>query len=275
MFHERIDLYEYFGLQRPENGLGYLTTYAPKPSGEKRLKKRPAMLVHPGGGYHKVCDREKAPVAFQYLAASYATFVLEYSVAPVAHPYPLLESAMAMIYIRENAEKFQVDTAHVAAWGGSAGGHACLALGTLFDEPILKEFLGEKVALVRPDAVVLAYPVVTADKNFWHEGSIKNISGGDEELAKRLSLETRINETSAPAFIWHTVADELVPVENSLMLATAYKKAGVAFELHLFEQGWHGASTATEEVNTPDEALQAWIPLSLTWLKKHGFGLVF
>ncbi len=192
----------------------------------------------------------------------------------VAHPYPLLESAMAMIYIRENAEKFQVDVNHVAACGFSAGGHACCALGTLFDEPILKEFLGEKVALIRPDAIVLSYPVITADPEFWHEGSIKNISGGDEEAAKRLSLETRVNETSSPAFIWHTVADGGVPVENSLLLASAYRKAGVAFELHLFEKGGHGASIATDEVNTPSEALQAWIPLSLTWLKIHGFGLV-
>ena len=84
----RVDLYEYFGLTRPENGEGYLNVYKLHDTTENNIKKiRPAMLVVAGGGYGFVSDREKEPVAMAYLSNSYNAFTLEYSVYPVKFPY--------------------------------------------------------------------------------------------------------------------------------------------------------------------------------------------
>lgn len=90
-------------------------------------------------------------------------------------------------------------------------------------------------------------------------------------------MEKRVSAKAAPAFIWHTVADDAVPVENSLLLAEAYRKAGVPFELHLFEKGWHGLSTADVESAAEEggimSSVQQWIPLVLEWLKGRGFAV--
>lgn len=270
MVTDRVDLYEYFGLPRPENGAGYLDIYLPALALRKPNRIRPAMLVIGGGGYSGISEREKECIAFTYLAESYVSFVLEYSVAPVKYPAQLNEGIMAMIYIRENAEKLHVDKNHIAAIGFSAGGHLCAMLATLFDSDDAKAVFGEKISIACPDAVVLAYPVISSGEKA-HRGSFINLCGDDTELAAKLSLEKRVKENSSPAFIWATANDECVPGENSLYYALACKERNVPFELHVFEDGQHGLSLCNEEVYTVNEPAREWIKLSFTWLKNRGF----
>ena len=135
---KKIDLYEYFGVKRPENGSGYLTTYIHDVSREVNIdRKSPAMLVIPGGGYAMVSFREDEPVALKYLSYGYNSFVLNYSVAPVKYPYAILEAVMAMEYVRKNADELKTDRNMVAAVGFSAGGHLCGCLGILAVESVL------------------------------------------------------------------------------------------------------------------------------------------
>ncbi len=47
-------------------------------------RKRPSVLVIPGGGYEMTSDREAEPIAMQFLAAGFNAFVLRYSVKPTA-----------------------------------------------------------------------------------------------------------------------------------------------------------------------------------------------
>ena len=268
---ERIDLYEYFGITRPNGAQGYLDSYIIERNEEfSKNRLRPAMLVIAGGGYCGVVAWEKEPIALYYLAQGFDAFVLTYSTVPIAFPYQLLEGCMAMAYIRENADKYRIDNEHVSAIGFSAGGHLCAMLATVYDEKEIKIFLGDKISLCRPDAVVLSYPVITTGEKT-HNSTAVNISGGDVKLKARLSLENRVTEKSSPAFIWTTANDETVPCENSLYMALAYKKAGVPFELHVFENGVHGLSLATEEVNTPNAPVSVWKDLSITWLNNRGF----
>lgn len=272
MITDRVDLYKYFGMTRPEHGTGYLDVYVPAKAGRKPNRIRPAMLVIAGGGYSGVSERESECIALTYLAQSYVAFSLDYSVVPVKYPAQLNEGLMAMIYIRENAEKLGVDKEHVAAIGFSAGGHLCGMLANLFDCDDAKKTFGEKVALTRPDAVVLSYPVISSGDKA-HKGSFINLCGDDEELKKAMSLEYRVTEKSSPAFIWATVNDNCVPSENSLYYALACKANNVPFELHVFEDGVHGLSLCNDEVYSVNEPVREWIQLSLTWLKNRGFRL--
>ena len=178
-----------------------------------------------------------------------------------------------MAYIRENAEKFGVDKNHVAAIGFSAGGHLCAMLATLSDGDDAKKFMGDKVSLTRPDAVILSYPVISSG-DIAHVGSFNNLCGDDEKLRSELSLENRVTANSSPAFIWSTVTDGSVPCENSIYYALACKRCGVPFELHVFAEGQHGLSLATEEVFSVNKPVQKWVKLSLTWLKGRGFGII-
>ncbi len=275
MFYEKKDLYEYFGIARKGGDGGYITLYSRTTPDRLRKRTRPAMLVVPGGGYGHLSTREGEPVALEFMNAGYCAFLLGYSIH-TAYPIPLIEACMAVAYIRENANKYGVDAKHVGAIGFSAGGHLTGLLATADRDNAVETALGKRAKLTRPDAVVLSYPVVTLGE-LTHKDTRDVITGGDKALRDALSVEKRVGKNTAPAFIWHTAADELVPVDNSLMLAAAYRAAGVPCELHVFERGRHGLSLANGETgdDTADDAelcrVGAWVGLALDWLRSRGF----
>lgn len=241
-----IDLYQHFGFPAPADSVGKLTVWdLPTSSEISPARKRPAVLVIPGGGYCMTSDREAEPIALQFLARGCVPFVLRYSCAPHAFPTQLREAAMAMRYIRENASALEVDAHMVAAIGFSAGGHLCGTLGTMYDCPEVRDI--GPAALLRPDALALCYPV-TLGWGPTHEGTMENISAGDPTLRQRLSLDCQVRPDMPPVFLWHTRDDNAVPCRNSILLAQAMDEAGVDFTFHLYRHGWHGLSTADSMV---------------------------
>lgn len=269
MVYKVIDLYDCYKIDRRGANGGYLTMYARTESTELKKRVRPAMLVIPGGGYNMIADREGEPVALKYLDCGFVSFVLRYSVK-TKYPIPLIEAMLAAAYIRDNAERYCVDKNELCAIGFSAGGHLAGLLATVKDEEAA--LAGKTAEQVKPDAVIMSYPVVTMGE-FTHSDTRRNITGGAALLYDKLSVEKRIDGNAVPAFIWHTCGDDCVPVENSLMLAEAYRKVGVPFALHVFEHGWHGLSLADKETCDFTEAQKylcgvgKWFALSLDWLK--------
>ena len=142
MFYEKIDLYAYCGIERRRSERGFLTVLAPSPCREVKKKLRPAMLVIPGGAYTHVAELEGEPVAVAFMREGYATFLLDYEVC-VAYPTPLIQAAMAMRYIRENADTYGIDAKHVCAVGFSAGGHLAGLLSTLYASDDVVRVLGK------------------------------------------------------------------------------------------------------------------------------------
>ena len=274
---ETIDLYQYFGIEKPDNAGGILTCYTHEISEEYNFNTyRPAMLVLPGGGYEFCSDREAEPIAIEFFAKGFNSFVLDYSTkntSKVEYPYQLIEGCMAIAFIRENFERFRVNIEKVCAVGFSAGGHLCAMLATLTGEKVVGDFLKEKASLCRPDAVILSYPVITWGE-FANVPTYDNLCGDREDLKDYLSLQNRVDKNSVPAYIWTTYEDTCVPCENSLYMALAYRKAGVPFELHIFESGEHGASLANKEVKFPVPAIAVWTDLANTWLKDRGFSII-
>lgn len=270
-----LNLYQYFGLEKPENAGGNLICYIQKTDMEiSSRRRRPAMLILPGGGYGHVSAREAEPVALRLLARGYSCFVLRYSIAPVKFPAALREAAMAMRYIRENAAALEVDVQRVAAMGFSAGGHLCGTLGTMYDCPEVAD-LGP-AELLRPDALGLCYPV-TVSWGATHGGSFQNLCGEDAALRQRLSLDRLVRSDMPPVFLWHTRDDDCVPCRNSLILANALEQAGVDFVLHLYRNGQHGLSTADSQVYLADKVPQVsrdvpgWLETMVDFLTEMGF----
>lgn len=225
---------------------------------------RPALVICPGGAYRWRSPREKDAPAFAFLSMGYQVFILEYSCMEGAAGYrPLRELAALVAQLRERHEEWHIDPEKIAVLGFSAGGHLTASLGALWNDPELG--FGQEV---RPDALVLCYPVIST-REFAHEESAMWVSGGDEVMRDKLNLQTRITPDFPPTFLWHGGKDESVPPENSLMLAVELKKNGVPFEFHLFGEGAHGISTCTQEVETPDEVCRAWLPLCQTWLNRR------
>jgi acetyl esterase/lipase len=251
-----------------------LTAYLHDPSPElANLSVRPAVLVLPGGGYAGTSDREADPIALSFLAHGFQAFVLRYSVVPfAAFPNSLCDASRAMALIRDHAAAWRLDPNKVAVCGFSAGGHLAASLGTLWNDPEVVRQAGIQPGANQPNALILGYPVITAGPHA-HAGSIQNLAAGRpvEGLRAKLSCERNVGQHTPPSFIFHTYMDQVVPVENTLLFASALAQADVPFELHIFTNGVHGlalsnalTSNTFTEMTDPDVA--QWMDLCVRWL---------
>ncbi len=272
-----LDLYRAYALPRPAGAAGVLRAWVTEtPAKVSAARRRPAVLILPGGAYRWTSPREAEPVALRFAAAGYVPFVLDYSCAPHAFPVALREAAFAMRAIRERAADCEVDPQMVAALGFSAGGHLCGTLGTLYDAPEVADI--GPAALLRPDALALCYPV-TLGHAPTHDESIENITGGDPALKKRLSLEALVRPDMPPVFLWHTRDDGAVPSCGTLVLGQALCEAGVDFALHIYRHGRHGLSTADAMVypacDVPDVSwdVPGWLDAALRFFADCGFAI--
>lgn len=250
-----------------------LTAYVLDPVSAAPEKLRPAVIVIPGGGYHKRSNRENEPIVMRFLGMGCHAFALEYHVAPHRFPTALQELALSVAVIREHAEEWRVDPDKILVCGFSAGGHLACSLGTFWNRPVAYEAIGRTPEQIRPDGLILCYPVITSGA-YCHPGSIENLLGEapEEGLKALVSLENQVTPDMPPVFLWHTLTDETVPVENSLLLASALRRAGVNFELHIYPSGGHGLSLATPETGGDQERLlepccQTWISLVQSWIE--------
>lgn len=231
---------------------------------------RPAVLVVPGGGYGHVSYREGERIALSYNAAGYHAFILNYCVAPHVHPLPILNVSKSLELIRENAQEWGVAADKVAVCGFSAGGHLAASISTLWNDEKIFGNDATKNKLHRPNASILCYPVITSGE-YAHRGSFLNLSGSEEEteLWNEMSLETRVDTHTPPAFLWHTYSDSCVPVENSLLYASALRKNAIPFELHIYPEGEHGMSLVSDETYwsvTKFTRAYPWMKQSIEWL---------
>ena len=252
-----------------------LTTYIQDDSQEIPIQDRPLVLICPGGAYAFTSDREAEVLALQFLAMGYHAAVLRYSVVPAIFPTALSELAYSVKMIRRNAAEWHVNPEQIIVLGCSAGGHLAASLGVFWKEDFLAEILGlgaSEHRLIRPDGMILCYPVITTGEAADGE-SVRNLLGGrKEELWEKMSLENQVDGDTPPAFIWHTFTDNDVPVENSLLFVSALRRAGVCAEFHMYSCGGHGLSLANRLTrgqwdNSVQEECASWISLAHTWME--------
>lgn len=225
---------------------------------------RPGVLICPGGGYGFITDREGEAVALQFCAAGFHAFVLTYTVFPEFYRLPMLELSQAVREIRQSADSWNLDPDRIAVCGFSAGGHLAASLGVHWHK--LQDAPDNK-----PNALILSYPVITSGE-YRHPGSFENLLGPNPspEMVQEMSLETQVSANTPPTFLWHTVADDVVPVENSMLFAAALQDNKVPFELHIFPNGPHGLSLAvweTDDGRGVNPHAAHWMGLCIEWLK--------
>jgi len=211
---------------------------------------RPCMIVVPGGGYRSVSPTEGELVAKKFFNKGYNTFILTYTTNLLADAplklQPLNDISRAVRYVRLHAADLGIDPGKIVLCGFSAGAHLCASACVHYADI---SDTGDYAAVSnRPDAAVLSYPVISAGEK-GHGNSFLALFGNEacaEEL-EYMSLEKHVKRDTPPCFIWHTAADELVPVDNSLLFADSCRKAGVIFSLHIFSEGPHGLSLADDD----------------------------
>lgn len=248
-----------------------LICYIPDNSEEiESHRKRRAIIICPGGSYAKTSDREAEPIALELLSMDCAVCILRYSCAPRRFPASLAELAQSVLFLKENAERFNIDEGKILVMGFSAGGHLAACLGIIPDE---LEKLGYDEKLIRPAGMILCYPVITSGR-YWHQGSFENLLGDDlMERSSAFSLEKRVNDKTPKTFIWQTFADQTVPVQNSLLLAEALSENAIPFELHVYPKGKHGLGLGTKisakNKTYIEKDVQSWVLLLKRWLEDN------
>lgn len=270
-----------------------LTAYItpPDPSWPFPTAPCPGIIVCPGGAYLNLSPKEGATIALDFAVHGYQAFVLEYTVASTApegqdvrYPTQLCDLARAVSVVRENSAHWNLDPDKLVIMGFSAGGHLCASYAVHWHEPWLAEKLGVDSETLRPTAAVLGYPItdyVLQDAAFPNPIPMMTASNAalfgavhpPREDLERLSPCLHVTEHTPPTFLVHAADDGLVPVGNSLSMAQALDRAGIPYELHIFQQGDHGFANG-QPMDRPWESFRnracaAWLPLVRTWLLKQ------
>ena len=267
---------------------------------------RPAILICPGGAYLNCSDGEADPIALQFAAMGYHTFVLRYGVysegvggsfidtskpmepkAHCRHPAPMRDIAAAMLIIRSRATEWLVDTNRIALCGFSAGAHNCAMYATNWHKPVITEFFGKGAEEFRPAACILGYGL--SDYVYMKENALANLMATnmfaasntaflgapvvDNALLEEVSPARNVSEHTPPTFLWATSEDDLVPVQHTILMAKALADKHIPFEVHIFESGNHGLSTATQAsavfMSGIDNDAAKWVSLCNAWLLKR------
>jgi len=247
-----------------------LTVFLPAP--EKATGA--AMVVCPGGGYGHLADHEGSQYARWLNTQGIAGFVLKYRLGTSGyrHPAMLQDAARAIRTVRARADEWKLDAKRVGIIGSSAGGHLASTTITHWDLGNTNSADAIEHKSSRPDLAILCYPVITLSDSFAHKGSGVNLLGTNPppELLKELSAELQVNQETPPCFIWSTMEDKTVPVENSLVLATALRRAKVPFDLHVYERGPHGIGLGNKTFDTAN--FHPWTHDCEFWLRERKFG---
>lgn len=213
-------------------------------------KKRPFILVCPGGGYHHLSEKEAQPIVKWLHSIGYHAGILHYPVGTINHASIIKELEEVFSQLRNNAKDWNLLENKIGVLGFSAGGHLASLACTKINN--------------RANALVLCYPVITFTEPYGHSGSREHFLGKNppNHLVEAYSIEHLVDENMPPTFIWHTADDQSVPVQNTIMLAESLAKFNIPFEYHIFPSGKHGLALAEES-----PYVHRWLSLAEAWLK--------
>jgi len=232
--------------------------YFPHPQGGKRG----IVIVFPGGGYGHLAPHEAVPVAEKFVELGFHAAVCMYRLSPVRFPVQLEDACNAVRYTREHADELNVDPDKIAVLGFSAGAHLAGMVSNIPDSD-----------MSRPNASILCYGVLSGQPGIIHRGSFKNLLGdvSEDEFIK-FSWPDAANSNTPPAFLWHTMEDQVVPVQNSVDYAFALKNLGIDVELHIYPKGPHGLGLGDRPGHEGQyDEIKSWPTLCARFLADRGW----
>lgn len=278
MIYEKIGLKKYYPKLKYDPILEIMSPEVGwSPKGDADSPIRPLMIVLAGGAYFYCSHREMDPVATSYMNRGFVTATIKYTCKPdikkgdTLYPHPQLEVIAAIDYLRKHAKKFRFSLDKVSLVGFSAGGHLLASIGAYYDK--YAKQLGLSVNNVKPNAIVLGYPVI----DFMNQSNSRtNLINDDKKLFNYLSIDLHVSKKYPPTFIWCTNDDPVVPSSNTRNMSKALKKANVKHKMVIFPHGPHGLSTMDANTNRFFQAkdlvkakgAKAWIDMSVKFLEE-------
>ena len=257
-------------------------------------RKRPAVIICPGGAYLIHATKEGEMCAQQFLARGYHCFVLSYTIGTDReHPekgfnerakYPLqaVELLETIHLIHAHAEEWYIDDGNIFLMGFSAGGHVCATAATRWNDPALLHQLSfvPQGNELKVSGMVLGYPMLADNSADYLGKEFRGIPAEQlaltnrvlygkesvtEEEKEAVNLVRRVNEDTIPAFIWHSIDDPVVDSRNSTAFIQALCHYGIPCEYHLYGRGGHGLGLADRS----DNGLNKWPELADVWMKQR------
>lgn len=229
-----------------------------------------AVIIFPGGGYWvNAISHEGTDVARKFKEMGVAAFVLKYRIPSDATMEnreigPLQDAQQAIKVVRQRAAEWHVDPNRIGIMGFSAGGHLASTAGTHFAKPVIPDVGGVSL---RPDFMILIYPVISFQDSVGHLGSREQLIGKNPSLEKKnyYSNELQVTPQTPPAFLVHATDDDVVKVKNSVLFYLSLVKNKVPAELHLYQKGGHGFGMNNK--TTQDK----WMERCKNWMRANGW----
>ncbi|WP_212592758.1 alpha/beta hydrolase [Spirosoma terrae] len=226
------------------------------------------VIICPGGGYRNLNTENARFIAQRLNQWGITAFVLTYRLPADGLMQdrsigPFQDIQQAFRVVRQRAAEWGIQPNHLGALGSSAGGHVAAIAATQFTKAFEP---GKDTTSLRPDFLVLCWPVVSFRPDIAHQGSVKNLLG-DHPIDKQLadfSPEKHVTTATPPTFLVHAGDDPTVKFSNSIRFYEALRKANVPAELHLYEKGGHGFGIKPD---LPD----SWMTQLEIWLRNRGF----
>ena len=287
------------------NDSASLTAYVADPEvGYRLYRKRPGILLAPGGAYLMHATREKEGVALEFLAKGYNVFLLEYSLGFSSRevretmppqldtnhrfPLPLLEMLRSIHIIKERADEWNTDASRLFLMGFSAGGHLCGAAGVFWNDPAYVSQLpftpvGDEL---KAAGMVLCYPLMNAcpkeilsinapdnSEAMLIRDFLYGARNPDQSQIDALDLTKHVTKDTVPTFLWHSIDDPVVLPKDSTRFILAMQEAGVECEYHLYDRGGHGIGLANRIYAHNDSEimpdLAAWTTMADAWMERQ------
>ena len=230
----------YLGPERKEKGDLY------RPARSAGIGPFPAVLIIHGGGWSGGDKRAAREINIGTTLAlhGYVGFSINYVLATKGHPtWPqnLYDCKTAVRWLRKNAQRLNIDPAHIGVIGGSAGGHLAAMVAMTGPKAGLDPPGPYGEYSCRVQAAVDMYG--PADLATWPKSKELSMLPGSRaekpELYRQASLPPYADRDDAPLLILHGTADAVVPVAQSQLLADALAKAGAKYELVVIEGAPH------------------------------------
>lgn len=202
-----------------------------KPMSWQASDRRGAIVFFFGGGWRGGSTQQFAPQCKHLAGRGMVAIAAEYRVESrhgVSPAECVADAIDAMRWVRRHASQLGVDSARIAAAGGSAGGHLAAATAVLGPrDPSDSEVNCE------PNALVLFNPVI--DTTHLGYGGRRL---GDQMFA--LSPVHHVRKRMAPTLIFHGDEDTTVPLENVQRFKRVMDEAGNACQVVVYPGAKHG-----------------------------------
>ncbi|WP_448702387.1 alpha/beta hydrolase [Mucilaginibacter sp. AW1-3] len=204
-----------------------------------------AVIICPGGSYKVLTyEAEGVRTAKELSKHGIAAFVLKYRLPDDSTMVdkkigPLQDAQQAIKLVRENARLWGVDTCRVGMMGFSAGGHLAASAATHFQHALIEN---KNKTNLRPDFLILVYPVISMQDSLTHIDSRINLLGKhpSKSVIDLFSNELQVDHNTPPTYITHAGDDKLVDVDNSIVFYERLRHNNVSAQLMLYPKGGHG-----------------------------------